>query len=101
VAAVAGLARLVQLELHLQMVLGVQVVLALRQAFQAHLLHTLVVVVALRMVLERRVLAVQEAGVIAEQAQAQLVYLELQIVVVVAVLVAMSMLVQVALVAQA
>ena len=97
----AGLARLVQLELHLQMVLGVQVVLALRQAFQAHLLHTLVVVVALRMVLERRVLAVQEAGVIAEQAQAQLVYLELQIVVVVAVLVAMSKLVQVALVAQA
>jgi hypothetical protein len=83
------------------MVLGVQVVLALRQAFQAHLLHTLVVVVALRMVLERRVLAVQEAGVIAEQAQAQLVYLELQIVVVVAVLVAMSKLVQVALVAQA
>jgi hypothetical protein len=82
-------------------VLGVQVVLALRQAFQAHLLHTLVVVVALRMVLERRVLAVQEAGVIAEQAQAQLVYLELQIVVVVAVLVAMSKLVQVALVAQA
>jgi len=66
-------ALLAQLELHLQMVLGVQVVLALRQAFQAHLLHTLVVVVALRMVLERRVLAVQVVAVIAEQAQAQLV----------------------------
>jgi hypothetical protein len=73
VVAVEAQARLVQLELHLQMVLGVQVVLALRQAFQAHLLHTLVVVVALRMVLERRVLAVQVVAVIAEHHQVQLV----------------------------
>ena len=68
-----ALALLVQLALHLQMVQVVQVVLALRQAFQAHLLHTLVVAVALRTVLERRVLAVQEVGVIVVQAQAQLV----------------------------
>jgi hypothetical protein len=101
VVAVEAQALLAQLELHLQMVRGVQVVLALRQAFQAHLLHTLVVVVALRMVLERRVLAVQEAGVIAVQAQAQLVLLELRILVVVAEQVAMSKLALAALAALA